>query len=143
TGNSTGKPPACQTPRFTCSASSRKWALHGVSSDHVLQMPITGRPSNTSPGNPWLRIQLRCPNPSLSILPNHAAERYLPLVSPLISLLGLNSDHTLAGRLHGASRKGPRQRGGRADGLLDAESLVPLGHPLRSRERSYLQLTCP
>jgi hypothetical protein len=46
TGNSTGKPPASYTPFFTYSASSRKWALQGVSSDHVLQMPITGRPSN-------------------------------------------------------------------------------------------------
>jgi len=50
-------------------------ALHGVSSDHVLQMPITGRPSNTSPGNPWFRIQLRWMNPSLSLPPNHACDR--------------------------------------------------------------------
>ena len=57
TGNSTGNPPASQTPRLTCSASWRKCALHGVSSDQVLQMPITGRPSNTSCGYP--RIQLR------------------------------------------------------------------------------------
>jgi hypothetical protein len=28
----------------------------GVSSDQVLQNPITGRPSNTWSGNPWLRI---------------------------------------------------------------------------------------
>src|SRR5947209_20076051 len=87
TGNSTGKPPACQTPRFTCSASSRKCALQGVSSDQVLQMPITGRPSKTSPGSPWLRIQLRCPKPSLSILPNQSAERYLTFVSALIVLV--------------------------------------------------------
>src|SRR6202035_913618 len=46
TGNSTGNPPFSYTPFFTYSASSRKWALHGVSSDQVLQMPITGRPSN-------------------------------------------------------------------------------------------------
>ena len=42
TGNSTGKPPASETPLLTDSASSRKWALQGVSSLHVLQMPITG-----------------------------------------------------------------------------------------------------
>ena len=47
TGNSTGKPPASEIPRFTCSASLRKCALHGVSSDHVLQMPMIGRPSNS------------------------------------------------------------------------------------------------
>ncbi len=45
-GNSSGNPPASHTPRFTCSAISRRWLLHGVSSDQVLQMPITGRPSN-------------------------------------------------------------------------------------------------
>src|SRR5690606_28904519 len=44
TGNSTGKPPASSTPRFTDSASSRKCALHGVNSDHVLQIPMTGLP---------------------------------------------------------------------------------------------------
>ena len=50
TGNSSGKPPASQTPRFTCSARSRKCALQGVSSDQVLQMPMTGRPSNSVVG---------------------------------------------------------------------------------------------
>ena len=59
TGNSRGRPPASHTPRLTQSASALRWALQGVSSDHVLQMPMTGRPSKTSPGNPWLRIQLR------------------------------------------------------------------------------------
>ena len=38
---------------------ARKWALQGVSSDQVLQMPITGRPSNWSCGTPWFFIQLR------------------------------------------------------------------------------------
>src|SRR4051812_31171789 len=46
TGNSTGKPPASQMPRLTNSASSRKCELHGVSSDQVLHMPITGLPAN-------------------------------------------------------------------------------------------------
>ena len=44
TGNSTGKPPASRMPRLTCSASWRKCALHGVSSDQVLQMPMMGLP---------------------------------------------------------------------------------------------------
>src|SRR5215471_19048300 len=44
TGNSTGNPPASYTPRFTHSARSLKCALHGVSSLHVLQIPITGLP---------------------------------------------------------------------------------------------------
>jgi len=50
TGTSSGKPPASQTPAFTFSASSRRWPLHGVMSDQVLRMPITGRPSIRSCG---------------------------------------------------------------------------------------------
>ena len=49
-GNSSGRPPASQTPRLTCSATIRRCALQVVSSLHELQMPITGRPSNTSGG---------------------------------------------------------------------------------------------
>ena len=45
TGNSSGKPPACHTPRLTASANCRRWALQCVSSLHELQMPIIGRPS--------------------------------------------------------------------------------------------------
>ena len=51
-GNSSGKPPPSHTPRLTASATRRRCALHGVSSDQLLQIPITGRPSNTSPGSP-------------------------------------------------------------------------------------------
>src|SRR5215204_2220787 len=46
TGNSRGNPPASYTPLFTTSAISRRCALQGVNSDQVLQIPITGRPSN-------------------------------------------------------------------------------------------------
>ncbi len=35
------------TPRLTCSASLRKCALQGVSSDQVLQMPMIGLPWNS------------------------------------------------------------------------------------------------
>jgi hypothetical protein len=83
TGNSKGSPPASHTPRLTRSAIWRKCALQGVSSDQVLQMPITGRPSNTWSGNPWLRIQLRCTKPSLSVLANQAAERYFRFSSDM------------------------------------------------------------
>ena len=44
-GSSTGKPPACQTPRFTSSARSRKCAWQGFISLQVLTMPITGLPA--------------------------------------------------------------------------------------------------
>ena len=72
TGNSSGKPPASYTPRFTNSAISRKCPLQGVSSLQVLQMPITGRPSSSSCGYPWFFSQLRCTKPSLSCRPNQA-----------------------------------------------------------------------
>ncbi len=75
TGNSTGKPPASEMPRLTCSAILRKWALQGVSSDQVLQMPTIGRPSNSWSGMPWFFIQLRYMKPFLSAEPNHSAER--------------------------------------------------------------------
>src|SRR5262249_40351287 len=78
TGNSNGTAPASQTPRLTCSAITRKCALHGVSSDHVLQMPIIGRPSNRSEGS-VRPTQLRWIKPSLSRLANEALERnFLP-----------------------------------------------------------------
>jgi hypothetical protein len=43
-GNSSGKPPACQMPRFTSSTRTLKCAWHGLMSDHVLKMPMTGFP---------------------------------------------------------------------------------------------------
>src|SRR5690606_11408914 len=46
TGNSAGNPPAPKMPFLTDSASSRKCPLQGVNSDQVLQMPMTGFPSN-------------------------------------------------------------------------------------------------
>ena len=46
TGNSKGNPPASYTPRLTYSTNVRKWLLHEVRSEKVLQIPMTGRPSN-------------------------------------------------------------------------------------------------
>ena len=51
-GNSSGKPPDSHTPRLTDSATRCRWALHGASSDQVVAMPMTGRPSKTSGPNP-------------------------------------------------------------------------------------------
>ena len=79
TGNSSGKPPAAMTPRFTCSASSRRCRLHGVSSDQVLQMPMIGRPSNISEPKPWARIQLRGIKPYFPGVANHSALRNVRL----------------------------------------------------------------
>ncbi len=74
-GNSSGNPPASYTPRFTRSATMRKCALHGVSSDHVLQIPITGRPSNRCDGTPWFRIHPRWMKLFSDVPLNQAAER--------------------------------------------------------------------
>ena len=48
-GSSTGKPPACSTPRFTSSTRCLKCAWHWAKSDHVLMMPMIGLPWNSSP----------------------------------------------------------------------------------------------
>src|SRR3989338_3497266 len=49
--NSIGVPPAARTPAFTCSASRRKWKLHGITSIQVLAMPMSGffRSSSVNP----------------------------------------------------------------------------------------------
>jgi hypothetical protein len=41
-------------------------------------MPITGRPSNTSGVNPWLRIQERWAIPVRPVAPNHWVLRSSP-----------------------------------------------------------------
>ncbi len=43
-GISSGKPPACHTPRFTSSARWRKCRWHGLISLHVLRIAMTGLP---------------------------------------------------------------------------------------------------
>ena len=47
-GSSTGKPPAWSTSRFTFSARARRGVWHGLISLHVLMMPITGLPCQSS-----------------------------------------------------------------------------------------------
>lgn len=71
-GNCRGRPPACHTPRFTASATRVKCALHGASSDALVAMPMTGRPSNTSCPKPWLRIHERYSIPLRPRAPNQA-----------------------------------------------------------------------
>ena len=43
-GISSGKPPACHTPRFTSSARVRKWAWQVLASLQVFRIAITGLP---------------------------------------------------------------------------------------------------
>jgi hypothetical protein len=51
--------------------------LHGASSDHVVAMPMTGRPSKTSDVNPWLRIHARWFMPDRPVAANQVALRLL------------------------------------------------------------------
>ena len=44
-GSSTGKPPACQTPRLTSSTRCLKCVWQGLMSLQVLMMAITGFPA--------------------------------------------------------------------------------------------------
>jgi hypothetical protein len=81
TGNSSGNPPASSTPALMCSTSPRKCALQGVNSEKVLQMPITGLPSNASSGRPLFFIQLRCAKESLVVPLNQSEERSLLVTS--------------------------------------------------------------
>ena len=83
-GNSSGNPPACQTPRLTDSATRCRCTLHGASSDQVVAMPITGRPSNTSGVNPWPRIHDRWPIPVRPVAPNQFVLRSPPFAVPVI-----------------------------------------------------------
>ena len=46
--NSSGVPPAARTPCLTCSASPRRWKLHGIASIQVFAMPMVGRLSASS-----------------------------------------------------------------------------------------------
>src|SRR3989442_6002577 len=69
-GNSSGKPPALHTPRFTASATWRRWALQVVSSENEFAIPTTGRPSNTASEKPSLLVHERLAKPSRSFRPN-------------------------------------------------------------------------
>ena len=59
----------------TCARELAKMRVGRVTCDHVLQMPITSRPSNWSCGMPWFFIQERCVIASRSSRPNHWVER--------------------------------------------------------------------
>ena len=52
TGRFIGTPPASQIPCLTLSATSSRWALHGVRSEAVLAIAMWGRPSKASAGSP-------------------------------------------------------------------------------------------
>jgi hypothetical protein len=74
-GNSSGSPPAWSTPRFTASASDRKWRLQLTSSDHELQMPTTGRPARARREMPSAWSDARWMNPARSSPANQRALR--------------------------------------------------------------------
>lgn len=71
TGTSTGKPPACQTPRLISSTRCRKCAWQLIRSFHVFRMPITGLPSNSSVPKPDCFCRERWPNERRSSGPKY------------------------------------------------------------------------
>src|SRR5215813_11596042 len=97
TGNSTGNPPACSTPRLTDSASPRRWMLQLTSSDHELQIPITGRPRNVSSVTPVDLSQDRCRKPSRSLRSNHSSLRRPPFRRPMFPPLRIVAMSLLTG----------------------------------------------
>ncbi len=74
-GNSRGNPPAASTPRRTESASPRKCMLQLTTSDHELQIPTMGLPSNAIRENPDARMAERCTKPGTSCPANHLTLR--------------------------------------------------------------------
>src|SRR5260370_21616901 len=73
--NSTGKPPACHTPRLTCSARSRRCMWHGFSSDQVLMIAMMGLPACPAASTPICRIRDLWLNERRPVEPNHPALR--------------------------------------------------------------------
>jgi hypothetical protein len=53
----------------------------------VVAIPITGRPSNTSEVNPWLRIHDRWFMPARPVAANHAALRLPEVWGPLVVMI--------------------------------------------------------
>ena len=75
TGNSSGTPPACQTPCLTASARLRRWALQWVSSLQELQIPTIGRPSKFEVSIPIPSMAARRVQPYSSGVSNHSRLR--------------------------------------------------------------------
>src|SRR3954447_25678618 len=75
-GNSIGQPPACQTPRLTASASSRKWMWQWLTSLQVWAMPTIGLARSMS-SNPEALLQARMviPQPRASSAPRVLREK--------------------------------------------------------------------
>ncbi len=59
-GSSTGKPPACQTPRFTSSTRSRKCAWAALMPLHGLRMATIGLPRKSPCAYPICASRARC-----------------------------------------------------------------------------------
>src|SRR4029079_5787810 len=83
-GNSTGKPPACNTPRLTSSARSRRCVWQKLISLQVLMMAIPGLSRKSAASKPPCRNRARCPNARRSLTPS---QRWLRSSSGLLRLL--------------------------------------------------------
>ena len=89
TGISIGKPPACQTPRFTSSARVRKCAWQVLASLQVLRIAITGLPLKSSVLKPSCLVRERCVN---GRTPSAQNQRWLRSCSGVLRRLGLTPE---------------------------------------------------
>src|SRR5882672_2225495 len=125
-GNSSGNPPADSTPRFTASATWRRWALQLVSSDHEFAMPMTGRPSNIRSLKPSVLSHERVAKPSRSMRPNQLRLRRVCVVMCPSGALIISTEECMA-RLEG---KVAIVTGGRIDVLVNNAGIAsPPGMP--------------
>ena len=93
TGISIGKPPACQTPRFTSSARMRKCAWQGFASLQVLRIAMTGLPWKSSALKPACLARERWPNDAQVVLAEPAvAAQLLGRLAPLRVHAGIIQD---------------------------------------------------
>lgn len=86
-GASNGIPPASRIPTLTSSARARRLRLHGLMSDQVFRMPITGRSIRSSRLQPTADKVERCTKPGRSSLRNQRALRSGRLCLVLLSLM--------------------------------------------------------
>src|SRR5262245_22070365 len=146
-GNSRGKPPAESTPRFTASATWRRWALQLVSSDHELAMPMTGRPSNMWSLKPSALIHERWTRPSRSERPNQLRLRSAVVIGepPVLVRLGMGGASDPASQWDPAQAKGVGDDGHRAethgrarDHRAQEEARERIEHPGRHRDAEHV-----
>ena len=136
TGISSGKPPACHTPRFTSSARMRKWVWHELASLQVLRMAMTGRSPYSSGENPACFVRDRWPKERTVSPPNHRRLR---------RSAGVLRARFMSARLcRGSARRRPAARSAAGSRPAARAAAIPAGSPgSRPAARSAGWRRCP